>query len=68
MGYSKVEDNTYAQFNIWLDEVFHGVPTDDQLDDIAHHDSVFDYAGLPADDEAPALAAPPVPNTDSSQQ
>ena len=65
MGYSKAEDNTYAKFSIWLDEVFHGVPNDDQLDDIAEHDSVFDYAGLPALDETPA---PPVPNTESSQQ
>ena len=65
MGYSKAEDNNYTQFNEWLDEVVHGDPTDDDLDDIAHHDSVFDYAGLPGDDESPA---PPVPNTKSSHQ
>eukprot|EP00731_Ephydatia_muelleri_P002224 Em0001g2224a len=65
VGYSKAEDNNYTQFNEWLDEVVHGDPTDDDLDDIAHHDSVFDYAGLPGDDESPA---PPVPNTKSSHQ
>eukprot|EP00731_Ephydatia_muelleri_P028015 Em0019g888a len=55
VGYSKAKHNTYTEFNKWLDDVFKGEPTDDELEDIARHDSEFNYRDAA---QPPASAAP----------
>ena len=59
VGYSKAKHNTYSEFNKWIDDVFKGEPTDDKLEDIAHHDSEFNYRDTV---QPPASAAPSTTN------
>lgn len=41
---SRARDNTYSEFNKWLVEVFNGDPAAEEIEDIAAHDSQFNYA------------------------
>ena len=43
---SRAKENTYKEFGKWITEVFNGDPTAEELDDIAAHDSDFDYVAV----------------------
>ena len=43
---SRAKENTYKEFGKWITEVFNDDPTAEELDDIAAHDSDFDYVSV----------------------
>ena len=43
---SRAKENTYKEFGKCITEVFNGDPTAEELDDVAAHDSDFDYVAV----------------------